>query len=261
MIAEANMQKVCLVTGSTGRNGAGTATVKFFARQGWRVVVNYSRDARPAEDVAAECRALGAADVLVAKADVTSDEACRAMADDIERRWGRLDVLVNNAAVTTFNDHRNLDGLSFDDFQRVFAVNVSGVYLVTRAMAPLLRRTGNASVVNMSSVGGLRGTGSSMAYAASKSALNAMTFSFARVLAPEVRVNALLPGFIEGDWLINGMGQERYETVRAALIAKNPLKSVQTPEDIAEAIWWLINGPSALTGELIQLDAGGRLAV
>jgi len=261
MIVGTNMQKVCLVTGSTGRNGAGSAAVKFFAKQGWRVVVNYSRDATLAEEVAAECRALGAADVLVAKADVTSDEACRAMAADIEQRWGRLDVLVNNAAVTTFNDHKNLDGLSFEDFQRVFAVNVSGVYIVTRAMAPLLRRTGNASVVNISSVGGLRGTGSSMAYAASKSALNAMTFSFARVLAPEVRVNALLPGFIEGDWLINGMGRERYESVRAALIAKNPLKSVQTPDEIAEAIWWLVNGPPALTGELIQLDAGGRLVV
>jgi len=256
-----SMEQVCLVTGATGRNGAGSATIKFFARQGWRVVVNYSRDEAAAQEVAAECRALGAADVLVARADVTSDDACRAMARDIEQRWGRLDALVNNAAVTTFNDHKNLDGLSFDDFQRVFAVNVSGVYVVTRAMAALLRRTGNASVVNMSSVGGLRGTGSSMAYAASKSALNAMTFSFARVLAPEVRVNALLPGFIEGDWLINGMGRERYEAVRAALIAKNPLKSVQTPDEIAEAVWWLVHGPAALTGELMQLDAGGRLVV
>ncbi|MBX6316958.1 SDR family NAD(P)-dependent oxidoreductase [Pigmentiphaga sp.] len=255
------MEKVCLVTGSTGRNAAGSATIKYFAKQGWRVVVHYSRDTAAAEEVAEECRKLGAADVLVAKADVTSDEACRAMAAEIEQRWGRLDLLVNNAAVTTFNDHKNLDGLSFEDFQRVFAVNVSGVYVVTRAVATLLRGTGGASVINISSVGGLRGTGSSMAYAASKSALNAMTFSLARVLAPEVRVNALLPGFIEGDWMIKGVGQERYDALRAALIAKNPLKSVQTPEDIAEAVWWLAHGPAALTGELIQIDSGGRLVV
>jgi NAD(P)-dependent dehydrogenase (short-subunit alcohol dehydrogenase family) len=233
--------------------------IRHFAQNGWRVVVNYSRDAQAAAVVEAQCKALGAADVLVVKADVTRDDECREMARQIQQRWGRLDVLVNNAAVTAFNDHKNLDGLSFDDFQRIFAVNVSGMYVMTRAVAALLRQTGNASVINISSVGGLSGTGSSIAYGVSKSAVNALTMALARALAPEVRVNALLPGFIEGDWLVRGLGEERYRAAREAMIARTPLKSVQTPEDIAEAAWWLAHGPAAMTGELVKVDAGMKL--
>ena len=150
--------------------------------------------------------------------DVTSDADCRRMAKTVADKWGRCDVLVNNAATTKFVPHRNMDDLSGEDFQRILNVNVTGVYLVTRAFADLMRKTPRASVANISSMGGVQGTGSCMAYGASKAALNAMTMALARVLAPEVRVNAVLPGFITGEWLLNGMGEKAYEGMKQAWV-------------------------------------------
>ena len=252
-------EQVCVVTGSTGSDGTGSATVKFFAQKGWRVVVNYSKSAEAAKKVEAECRSLGAADVLNIQADVTSDADCRRMAKTVADKWGRCDVLVNNAATTKFVPHRNMDDLSGEDFQRILNVNVTGVYLVTRAFADLMRKTPRASVANISSMGGVQGTGSCMAYGASKAALNAMTMALARVLAPEVRVNAVLPGFITGEWLLNGMGEKAYEGMKQAWIKNSPLESVDDPVDIGETVWWLATGPGKITGELIHLDNGNRL--
>ena len=251
--------QVCVVTGSTGNNGTGSATVKHFASKGWKVVVNYSRSADAAVQVEAECRGLGAADVLSIQADVTRDEDCRRLAKTVEDAWGRCDLLVNNAATTKFVQHRNLEDLSGDDFQNIFNVNVTGIYQMTRAFAGLLRKTGGASVVNISSMGGVMGTGSCMAYGASKAALNAMTMSFARVLGPEVRVNAVLPGFITGDWLMNGMGDERYEQFMQQYRNRSPLDTVLDPQDVADAVWWLATAPGKLTAELIHLDCGSRI--
>jgi NAD(P)-dependent dehydrogenase (short-subunit alcohol dehydrogenase family) len=251
--------QVCIVTGSTGNDGTGSATIKLFAKKGWRVVVNYSRNAAAADAVAAECRELGAAGVLAIKADVTSDADCRRLAKRVEDEWGRCDVLVNNAATTRFVPHRNLDGLSGEDFQDIFNVNVTGVYLVTRALAPLLKKTGGASVVNISSMSGIRPGGSCMAYSVSKAALNMLTLDLSRVLAPEVRMNALVPGFITGDWLLSGMGKERYEAYRDSWIKQAPLGKVLSPAEVADAVWWLANAPGDLTGELVQLDGGLRL--
>jgi len=250
--------KVCVVTGSTGNDGTGSATVKYFAKQGWRVVVNYSKSVDAAAKVAEECRRLGASAVLSLQADVAKDEDCKRMAQAVEQQWGRCDVLVNNAATTRFVSHGNLDGLSAEDFQAIFGVNVTGVYLMTRAFAALLRRS-QGSVVNISSMGGVQGTGSCMAYGASKAALNALTMSLARVLAPEVRVNAVLPGFITGDWLKNGFGLPAYEAMMKNRIDSSPLANVLDPADVAEAVWWLAGGPGKLTGELIHLDSGHRL--
>jgi len=251
--------KVCIVTGSTGSDGTGSATIKHFAKKGWRVVVNYSRNAEAAERVAAECRTLGAAAVLSIKADVTSDADCRRLAREVEDSWGRCDLLVNNAATTRFVPHKKMDQLSGEDFQNILNVNVTGVYLMTRALTGLLKKTGCASVVNISSMAGIVPGGSCMAYAVSKAALNHLTLNMARVLAPEVRCNAVLPGFITGEWLLNGMGKERYEKYRESWIGSAPLAKVLAPEDVAEAVWWLANAPSDLTGELVNLDGGKRL--
>ncbi len=252
-------EQVCVVTGSTGNDGTGSATVKYFSERGWRVVVNYSRSVEAAKQVEAECRKLGAADVLNIQADVTSDADCRRMAQTVADKWGRCDVLVNNAATTKFVAHKNMDGLSGEDFQNIFNINVTGVYLVTRAFETLLKSTPRASVANISSMAGVQGGGSCMAYGASKAALNAMTLSLARVLAPQVRVNAILPGFISGEWLTNGMGKEAYESFKQGWIKASPLESVDDPVDIAETVWWLATGPGKLTGELIHLDNGHRL--
>ena len=248
--------KVCVVTGSS--SGIGAATARLYASRGWRVVVNYSRQAEPAETVAAACRDLGV-EVLVVRADVAQDADCRRLAAEVESRWGRADVLVNNAGTTKFVALHDLEGLSADDFHRIYDVNVIGAWQMTRALAPLLRRSGSAGVVNVSSVASMMGLGSSIAYMASKGALNAMTVGLARALGPEVRVNAIAPGLVETPWLEQGLGAERYAASVEAYKARAALAAVLTPEDVARTAWYLGADALKTTGEILLLDAGVRL--
>lgn len=249
-------RRVCVVSGSS--SGIGAATVRLFARHGWDVVVNYSRDAVPAQDVAAECRSFGA-QALVVKADVALDADCRRLAAEVDACFGRADVLVNNAGTTKFVALKNLDGLEAEDFQRIYAVNVIGAFQMVRALTPLLQRNPGAGIVNISSVASMMGVGSSIAYMASKGALNAMTVGLARALGPGIRVNAIAPGLVETPWLQNGMGAERYAASVDGYKRRAALAAVMTPEDVAESAWYL--GVSALktTGEVLLLDAGLRI--
>lgn len=249
-------RKVCVVTGSS--SGIGAATAKLFAGRGWNVVVNYSRDAAPAEAVAAECRALGA-EVLVQQANVAADADCRALAAAVGAKWGRCDVLVNNAGTTKFVHARNLDGLDADDFQRIYAVNVVGAFQMVRALEPLLKKHPPTAVVNMSSIASLTGMGSSVAYAASKGALNTLTMALARALGPEVRVNAICPGLVETPWLQNGMGAERYAASVAGYKARAALAEIIQPEDVARAAWYLGVDATKTSGEMLSVDAGAKL--
>jgi 3-oxoacyl-[acyl-carrier protein] reductase len=249
-------RKLCVVTGSS--SGIGAATARLYARHGWDVVVNCSRDTAPAEAVAAECRALGAG-ALVVKADVGSDADCRRLAAEVEARFGRADVLVNNAGTTKFVALKDLDGLEADDFQRIYAVNVIGAYQMTRALAPLLRRRPGSGIVNISSIASMMGIGSSLAYMASKGALNAMTIGLARALGPEIRVNAIAPGLVETPWLQQGLGPERYAQSVQGYKARAALDAVIAPDDVADAAWWLGAGAAKTTGEVLLLDAGLRL--
>ena len=249
-------RKVCVVTGSS--SGIGAATVRLYAGHGWDEVVNYSRDMAPAEAIADECRALGV-DALVVKADVSSDAGCRRLASEVESRFGRADVLVNNAGTTKFVALKDLDGLEADDFQRIYAVNVIGPYQMSRALVPLLKRNPVTGIVNVSSIAGLMGTGSSIAYMASKGALNAMTVGLARALGPDIRVNAIAPGLVETPWLQNGLGAERYAQTVQSYKARAALDAVMSPEDVADAAWWLGAGAAKTTGEVLLLDAGLRL--
>lgn len=246
-------KKVAVVTGSS--SGIGAATARLFARNGYDVVVNFSRNPEPAEAVAEECRALGA-DVLVLRANVADDADCRALARAVEEKWGRCDALVNNAGTTKFVAAANLEGLSGQDFHDIYDVNVVGAYQMIRALAPLMKRNPGAGIVNVSSVAAVSGIGSSVAYMASKGALNAMTFGLARVLAPEVRINAVGPGMVETPWLQNGLGAERYEATRQAYIRSTPLASTIQPEDVAEACFWLCDGARKTTGEFMLIDSG-----
>lgn len=253
-------KRVCVVTGSS--SGIGAATAKLYAERGWHVVINYSREAAPAEVVAAACRVLGeksGAEVLVLKADVAEDADCRALAAAVDARWGRCDVLVNNAGTTKFVHARKLDGLDAADFQRIYAVNVVGAFQMTRALAPLLKRHPPASVVNMSSIASLTGMGSSIAYAASKGALNTLTMALARALGPEIRVNAVCPGLVETPWLQNGMGAERYAASVAGYKARAALAEIIQPEDVARAAWYLGVDATKTSGEMLSVDAGARL--
>jgi len=249
-------KKVCVVTGSS--SGIGAATARLYASNGWNVVVNYSRDPAPAEAVAAQCEALGA-EVLVVKADVSQDADCRRLAAEVEARFGRADVLVNNAGTTKFVDLKDLDGLEAEDFHRIYSVNVIGAYQMTRALAPLLRKNVGSGVVNVSSVASIMGRGSSLAYMASKGALNAMTVGLARSLAPKVRVNAIAPGLVETPWLQEGLGAEAYQRGVDWYKGRAALEAVITPEDVAETAWYLGASAAKTTGEVILVDAGLRI--
>lgn len=249
-------RKVCVVTGSS--SGIGAATARLYAGNGWNVAVNYSRDPAPAEEVAQQCRALGA-DVLVVKADVSSDADCRRLAAEVQTRWGRADVLVNNAGTTRFVPLKNLDGLQAEDFQQIYAVNVIGAWQMTRAFVPLLEQHPVTAVVNVSSIASFMGTGSSIAYMASKGALNAMTMGLARALGPKIRVNAIAPGLVESPWLQNGLGEKAYAAAVESYKQRAALAEVITPDDVAQAAWWLGVGAAKTTGEVLLIDGGLRL--
>lgn len=249
----ASTRRVCIVTGSS--SGIGAATARLFARNGFDIVVNYSRNPAPAEVVSEQCRALGA-QVLTIQANIADDAQCRELAAQVQDRWGRADVLVNNAGTTKFVAAADLDGLSATDFQDIYAVNVIGAWQMTRACVPLLRQGERPGVVNVSSIASMMGRGSSIAYMASKGALNAMTFGLAKALGPTIRVNAVAPGFIESPWLRQGLGEANYAKARQTYCEKSVLGDVMTPEDIAEAIWWLGAGAAKTTGEVMLVDAG-----
>ena len=249
--------KVAIVTGSS--SGIGAATVRQLADRGCNVVINYSRSQTPAETVAEECRAKGV-EAIAVKANVGEEAECLRLVAAAKDRWGRLDALVNNAGTTKFVAHDDLDGLAPQDFLDIYKINVVAAYMMIRAARPLLKASGDGSVVNASSIAGVMGTGSSIAYAASKGALNTMTLSLARALGPEIRVNTVCPGFVQGDWLRQGMGAERYDATKAALEATTPLRRAGGPEHMAEAILMFLEAGSHITGEFLMADGGGHLA-
>lgn len=243
-----------IVTGSA--SGLGAASAAILAGQGARVVINYSSSQKEAEQTADTCRAAGG-EVVVVQGDVSRDEDCRKIVA-AAAPWGRLDALINNAGITKHVDHGDLDGLSAEDFQRIYAVNTIGPFLMMRAAAPHLIATGNGAVVNISSRAALTGTGSSIAYAASKGALNTLTLSFARQLAPNVRVNAVCPALTEQGF-VERLAPESFAQRKAEQIARSPLQRIGKPEEVAESIHWLITSAAMMTGVCLELDFGLHL--
>lgn len=245
---------VCIVTGAS--SGIGAATALHFAQRGHNVVVNYASQAEGAERVAELCRAAGA-EALVVRADVADDAQCRALAEQVRQRFGRADALVNSAGITTkFADLKDLDALSAADFEAIYRVNVIGTFQMCRAIAPLMKGTPAPGIVNISSMGGRMGTGSSIAYAASKGAVNTLTLSLARALAPAIRVNAILPGMVDGAWLRKGLGETVFQERRKRYEARALLGSVVLPEDVARAAYGLATEALKQTGQLIDLEGG-----
>ena len=258
-----SMDGLCaIVTGSA--SGLGAATAAILAKGGARLIVNYSSSQKEAEQTADLCRTAGG-EVVVVQGDVSRDEDCKKIVA-AAAPWGRLDALINNAGITKHMAHGNLDGLSAEDFQRLFAVNTIGPFQMVRAARSLLETGANASgrasaVVNVSSAAGLHGHGSSVAYAASKGALNTMTLSLARALAPLIRVNTVCPGYIDTPWFTKGRGAEAAAKVRDSVIAKVPLKRASTAEDVAALVCFLATPSSSnMTGEVVRMDAGAHLA-
>ena len=250
--------KAAVVTGSSSDDGVGAACAKALAARGCNVVVNYATNKAGADKVVAECAAAGAESFAV-QADVAKDDDCRRLVQAAVERWGRLDVLINNAAVTKTIPHQRFDLLDADEFQRVYSVNLIGNYQMCRAAAPHLKATGDAAIVNISSIGAMRGAGSSIAYAASKGALNTLTVSMARALAPQVRVNALCPGGLLGNWTRKIMTDEQYRARVRQAETEFPLQRGIWPDDVARAALFLVVDAVVMTGECLRMDAGEHL--
>lgn len=252
---EDDSRKTALVTGSA--TGVGAATAVLLARRGYNVLINYSKSENEARQSEAACKAAGA-DTTLMRGDVAQDVDCRSMVQAVLDRWGRLDALVNNAGISVFAGAASWDALDGAAFQKIIGVNTVGSFQMVRAAVPHLK-VSQGCIVNVSSVAGALGVGSSMPYIASKGAMNAMTLHLARELAPHVRVNAVCPGLITSRWFVEGIGQEGYEKTRAAYERGVPLARACTPQDVAEAIVWLVDGARTVTGELILLDSGMHL--
>jgi NAD(P)-dependent dehydrogenase (short-subunit alcohol dehydrogenase family) len=245
--------KAAVVTG--GGTGVGRATALEMARRGCSVLINYSKSKNEAEETAAEIAALGVKGIAV-EADVADDAACRKMVESAVREFGRLDVLINNAAVTSFIRHSDMEAVKTEDWMRIFSVNVIGPFQCARAAKDALLASGDGEIVNISSIAGLAAIGSSIPYAASKAALNNMTVSLARVFAPKVRVNAVAPGFITTRWLKDGLGEEVYNKAKKGTEDAVILRKVCEPEDVAAAVINIITGPDLMTGCVIPLEGG-----
>jgi 3-oxoacyl-[acyl-carrier protein] reductase len=239
-------RKVALVTGSA--TGAGRAIALRFAAQGLAVAINYSRSEADARETLAAAERLGVPAILC-KADVADDAAVRAMVAQVREELGGLDVLVNNAGTTHFIDHADLEAVTEQVWDDIFSVNVRGTFQCIRAAVPLLRAR-NGSIVNITSVAGVQGHGSSIPYAASKAALNTMTKSLARSLAPHIRVNAVAPGPIKTRWLAG-----REEMVNQAL-KQTPLGRAAEPDDVADVAVFLALGQTLMTGQVVVVDGG-----
>jgi 3-oxoacyl-[acyl-carrier protein] reductase len=250
--------KAAVVTGSSSDDGVGAECAKILAARGCNVVVNYASNRAGGEKVAAACVAAGVQSFAV-QGDVAKDADCRTLVQAAVDRWGRLDVLINNAAVTKTIPHQRFDLLDADEFQRNYAVNLIGNYQMCRAAAPHLKATGDAAIVNISSIGAMRGAGSSIAYAASKGALNTLTISMARALAPCVRVNALCPGGLLGSWTRKIMTPEQYAARVRQAETEFPLQRGVWPIDVARAALFLVEHAVAMTGECLRMDAGEHL--
>jgi 3-oxoacyl-[acyl-carrier protein] reductase len=243
--------KAALVTG--GATGIGRSAVLALARAGFDVALNYSSSEAAARETAAEAEKLGVRTLLV-RCDVSDEAGVRAMLKGVENAFARLDVLINNAGTTASWKPRDLETLSIEDWDRVFAVNVRGVFQVTRAAVPLLRKS-RGCVVNTASIVGLRPGPQPLPYAASKAAVVNLTKTLAWNLGPEIRVNAVAPGWMEGDWM-KRMLKDNYDELMEKRAKATPLKRVLSADDVAETMMSLIQSNRFVTGEVLVVDGG-----
>lgn len=240
-----------LVTGAS--TGIGRAAAVALAGAGFDVAINYASSEKAARETAELAKAKGAKTLLF-QCDVSDDPTVHKMLAAVEQEFGRLDALVNNAGTTTEIGPKDFDALTPEIWDRVFAVNVRGVFQVTRAAAPMLKQR-KGSIVNTASIVGLRPGPQPLPYAASKAAVVNLTKLLALNLAPEVRVNAVAPGWMEGDWM-ERMLKDKYADLMARRAKFTPLHRVATAEDVAEVMLDLITGCKFVTGEVIVIDGG-----
>jgi 3-oxoacyl-[acyl-carrier protein] reductase len=255
------MAKVAIVTGSA--TGLGAACAVDLAGRGWNVAINYTKSKKEADATYEKVKSTGVQAILV-QADMGMDADCRKLAAETMKAWGRIDGLINNAGTTKFQSQGDLEGVTPEDFDRILRVNVTGPYMMSRAVYPTMKKQWDekqerGSIVNISSIAGVMGVGTSIPYAASKGALNTLTLSLARWFGPAVRVNTVCPGFIQTRWLLGALGQDDYEKLKNAQEQTTPLRQAGTPEQMAEAAIFFLTSASNITGEFLIVDAGTHL--
>jgi ketoreductase RED2 len=233
--------RVVIVTGSS--SGIGEQVAREFARRGASVLVNSAHSVETGQAVASSLP-----DARYLQADISDEEQAQRLVTTAVDSWGRLDVLVNNAGVTKLIPHADLQAATLDVWREIFAVNVFGTWAVTVAAVEALSEH-RGCVVNVSSLAGLRALGSSIPYAASKAALNHLTVLLAKVLGPQVRVNAVAPGLIDTPWT------ESWEDSRRGVRSVAPMRRSGVPADVADAVLYLA-GATYVTGEVIAVDGG-----
>ena len=249
-------RKKALVTG--GGTGIGRSVVLALAHAGFDVAINYASSVKAAQAVAAEAQAAGAQTMLL-QCDVSDDKAVRSMITQVGDAWGHLDALVNNAGTTATWKVKDLESLNMDEWDRTFAVNVRGTFQVARACVPLLKKSkqegAKPAIVNTASIVGLRPGPQPLPYAASKAAVVSLTKMLAWNLGPDIRVNAVAPGWMEGEWMERMLG-DKYETLMGGRAKATPLKRCVTADDVGEVILNLITGMQFVTGEVVVIDGG-----
>ncbi len=238
--------KVALITG--GGTGVGKGVALRLAKEGTNICINYSRSEKEAYETKSEIETMGVK-CNVYKADVSKDDQVISMVETILKDFGRLDILVNNAGKTHFVDHNDLHGMKEEYFDDIFNLNVKGTFFMCRAAAEALKKN-KGVIINITSIAGITGLGSSIAYSASKAAEISITKSLARVLAPEVRVIGVAPGIVLTRWVD---GQDAFVE---KLAGETPLKRVATPEDIAQTVYALIAHADFVTGQNVVVDGG-----
>jgi len=258
----AKSNKVAIVTGSA--TGLGASCALDLAERGWNVAINYTKSKKEADETYEAVKAKGVEAILV-QADMGQDADCKKLAAETMKKWDRIDGLINNAGTTKFQNQGDLDGVTPEDFDRILRVNVTGPYMMSRAVYPAMKKQwegshDRGSIVNISSIAGVMGVGSSIPYACSKGALNTLTLTLARWLSPAVRVNTVCPGFIQTRWLLGGMGEENYNKMKMGQEQNTPLRQAGTPEQMAEAVLFFLTSASNITGEFLIVDAGTHLA-
>ncbi len=248
--------KVALITGSS--RGVGQATALQLAAMGCSIIINHRDSQAQAETTLEAIRAMGGK-AMVVQADVSREGACQDLVRASVEAWGRLDILINNAATTDFLPFADLDALEEDHWDRVLQTNIKGPFYMIRSARPWLEKApGGGEIINITSIAGLTGNGSSLAYCASKAALINMTLSMARILAPRVRVNAVAPGFIADHWTREGLGGG-YESALNGHASKSVLGAVCEPDDVARAVVSIITGSDLVTGQNLVCDAGAMI--
>lgn len=247
-----NDRKKALVTG--GATGIGRSAVLALAHAGYDIALIYGSSAAAAAEVAAQAQALGAQTLLL-QCDVSDDAAVRQVMARVDEAFGRLDALVNNAGTTAKWKVKDLDSLDMAEWDRTFAVNVRGTFQVSRAAVPLLKKGVNPAIVNTASIVGLRPGPQPLPYAASKAAVVNLTKTLAWNLGPAIRVNAVAPGWMEGEWMERMLG-DKYDALMGKRAKLTPLGRCVTADDVAEVMLNLLTANRFVTGEVVVIDGG-----